>query len=425
MEMEWNQRFQSKTSVFFEVNLDKETFLPGEVFTCKISLQNRSNSPQTLEWCTVQIGGYYRVDVSWIKLMNDSNAKKLEDSSGTVKLTHAHTTGDNIRCIFCSPSTLIASNLTLLPQTTYAYILRCMLPYGLYNSGDLVGVKYRYQVSIQGHQIKGSYIPFRILNPATALKKVVVPTNAFLNFSYNMFLTPLQEDDVKGYSVGNNGTTIGKTPLTPVSIPRSPSESQMSSRRILISSPPTQQLLTEQHNSKSALKSVHAIFDENSKAVCMNINKAEKHLVTLCLLGGTAYHLGQQIKGTFDFTGSEVKCFQISIRLDREDTLDSAVVNPIRGNRPISKTIAEHHELSLNTLSSLFSFHIPVGAPPQMSTELISVRWVLRFEFMTSSLSSAQQPVECLKWNLPIQILVDELPHEPIYRSKNFIPLLQ
>jgi hypothetical protein len=42
----------------------------------------------------------------------------------------------------------------------------------------------------------------------------------------------------------------------------------------------------------------------------MNISKGESHLVSLYLLGGTAYQLGQVIKGVFDFSLATVACCQ-------------------------------------------------------------------------------------------------------------------
>jgi len=145
-------------------------------------------------------------------------------------------------------------------------------------------------------------------------------------------------------------------------------------------------------------------------------------------LGGSVYELGAVLKGTFDFSSAMVACHQVSVRLETEEMIEPSLCNPMRGKKPVSKTIAEHHQITFNALSTSFSFHIPVVAPQQMQTELVSLKWVLQFEFLTAKKKETNTEkkileIEPLQWTLPIQILVPNIPPESIYKARNSVLL--
>lgn len=173
--------------------------------------------------------------------------------------------------------------------------------------------------------------------------------------------------------------------------------------------------------------------------VSMNVNIAQTHLLKLSL-NKAVYHLGDPVRGIFDFTDAEKRTYQISCRLELEEQIDPNLMNPIRGKKPVYKVVAEHHELTHNTLQSHFDFHIPIDMPPEFVTALgmsfhvmltlqVSVRWVLRFEFIVGTNKLEKIPNqrqweskhEALSWVYPLRVLVPERPPEQIYKSPNQI----
>ena len=71
----------------------------------------------------------------------------------------------------------------------------------------------------------------------------------------------------------------------------------------------------------------------------------------------------------------------------------------------------EHQELTPNTLVTHFKLSIPQDAPASFRTSLVSLRWVLRFEFLTVSkpaavgwLGGGGPTSEQLSWALPILV---------------------
>jgi len=144
-------------------------------------------------------------------------------------------------------------------------------------------------------------------------------------------------------------------------------------------------------------------------------------------LSKTVFQLGDIIKGSFDFSAATVRCFQVSVRLECEESIDSSVCNPIRVKKPSVKlTVGEHHELTHDTLHTSFSFQIPVDGTQEFSTDLVSVQWLLEFQFMTASATAKESQeihVEPLQWDLPIRVLVPSPPPSAIYKPRSCFTL--
>ena len=151
--------------------------------------------------------------------------------------------------------------------------------------------------------------------------------------------------------------------------------------------------------------------------------------------------MGEVIKGTFDFSQGTISCYQLSVRLQTEQTIISTTATPTRGKKPVLKTIAEHHELTKNTMHTSFTFYIPTEAVPEVSTELgngelreglvsndefiVSIRWLLQFEFITSTslrnLEGSELAAEPLHWSYPIKVLTVQLPPHNMYKQKPLV----
>ena len=70
----------------------------------------------------------------------------------------------------------------------------------------------------------------------------------------------------------------------------------------------------------------------------------------------------------------------------------------------------EHQELTPDTILTHFLFSLPIDAPPSFATQLVSLRWVLRFEFTAAYQSSSSwlgsRKPDQISWMLPIHVHV-------------------
>ena len=71
----------------------------------------------------------------------------------------------------------------------------------------------------------------------------------------------------------------------------------------------------------------------------------------------------------------------------------------------------EHAEVTADLVLSHFLFSLPLDAPPSFTTQLVSLRWLLRFELTTSVaapaggwLSGGARAPEKISWALPILV---------------------
>lgn len=66
----------------------------------------------------------------------------------------------------------------------------------------------------------------------------------------------------------------------------------------------------------------------------------------------------------------------------------------------------EHVELTQDTLLTHFMFTIPGDAPAMFATQLVALRWVLRFELAAMWVGGGgrRKPPETLSWVLPVAV---------------------
>eukprot|EP00210_Caulerpa_lentillifera_P005491 g5251.t1 len=85
-----------------------------------------------------------------------------------------------------------------------------------------------------------------------------------------------------------------------------------------------------------------------------------------------------------------------------------------REEQVIRRLHCEHVECTNDVLMTNFMFTIPSNAPPSFQTPLVTLRWILRFEFLVGSPfswidsdevgSSIENSTETLNWELPIVV---------------------
>lgn len=131
----------------------------------------------------------------------------------------------------------------------------------------------------------------------------------------------------------------------------------------------------------------------------------------------SAYKLGEDIVGTFDFSVATVSCVQVSVSLQCEEETTVEIKNKtVKQSRII--TCNKHHEVCLGLKHSQLVLPIPLHLTPAFSTPLVSLKWRLHFEFVTSTSEElkgpkpdqcgwqapSELPIETMVWSLPIRL---------------------
>uniref|UniRef100_A0A182Q0S6 RAB6A-GEF complex partner protein 2 n=1 Tax=Anopheles farauti TaxID=69004 RepID=A0A182Q0S6_9DIPT len=156
-----------------------------------------------------------------------------------------------------------------------------------------------------------------------------------------------------------------------------------------------------------------------------------------------AYKLGEDIVATIDFSCGTVRCVQLSVTLQCEETELNRVANtPGAKDEPgvpdnddavnTPETVAEvdrqksisrvtnyskHHEVCLGMLQTQVILPIPLHVTPTFRTELVEVSWRLHFQFVTSTnaelssemLLERSSESEELEWVAPTDIAIETM----------------
>ncbi|XP_074935958.1 RAB6A-GEF complex partner protein 2 isoform X2 [Phalacrocorax aristotelis] len=160
-----------------------------------------------------------------------------------------------------------------------------------------------------------------------------------------------------------------------------------------------------------------------------NISNTRGKVGTFCIFK-TMYKIGEDVIGTFNFSEGDIPCLQFSVSLQTEESIQEEFQR--RRGQPVSfSTHARHQEACLHTAQSSFSLPIPLSSTPGFTTNIVSLKWRLHFEFVTSGESAGtclvrgsqseattwtgveQMEVDTFSWDLPIKVL----PTNPILAS--------
>ena len=130
---------------------------------------------------------------------------------------------------------------------------------------------------------------------------------------------------------------------------------------------------------------VHVIqLTEQSQKTSFDICKNNSH-ITHFKLAKTVYGLGDVINASLDFAKSKIKCFHVSVYLECLENIVADVCVRSKGDTDkLTKRVAsEQHETCLHVKKMPISLCIPAGGTPEFSSDLVSVAWQLRIEFVT------------------------------------------
>lgn len=178
-----------------------------------------------------------------------------------------------------------------------------------------------------------------------------------------------------------------------------------------------------------AVEKLTTITCKKSQYIYNVVNK--NGLVGCFILFKSAYRIGDEILGIFDFRECKVKCTKLIVTLQSEEHVCDEY------KKTSSKYLHSHTSYSTQQEFCLYSkkiqvqLPIPITATPEFKSDIVDVRWRLHFEFYLST--SEQQietsdehdtaevcmvappslDIEPMTWDLPVKIV----PCNPVHAS--------
>ncbi|XP_048359552.1 RAB6A-GEF complex partner protein 2 isoform X1 [Sphaerodactylus townsendi] len=362
-------------------------FLAGEALECLVTLRNplppdaTSASSEMLAWASAQIHCQFHASESRVALPPSDNSRHdVQAESETVFVPNR---GERGQCILSTPPKILFCDLRLDPGESRTYSYCETLPVDGPPSFRGQAVKYVYKLTIGCQRVNSPIkllrVPFRVLvlhglqDYQFPQDEVVAPSNPFLE----------EEEGAK-------------------------KDSRLAD------------LASELLMAATSRRSLHLY----------NISNSRGKVTAFCVFK-TVYKIGEDIVGTFTFSAGDIPCLQYSVSLQTEERVQEAFQR--RRGQPVSySTHARHQESCLHTSRTSFSLPIPLSSTPGFSTNIVSLKWRLHFEFVTAGEAAVglrggwegpaeadswtgveQVEVDTFSWDLPIKVL----PTNPLLAS--------
>ncbi|KAG8431058.1 hypothetical protein GDO86_019485 [Hymenochirus boettgeri] len=342
-------------------------FLAGEVLECVVTFTNplsalsTSATSETLAWASAQIHCQFHASESRVRL--PASEEPRQDVQAAKETVFIPNRGERGQCILSTPPKILFCDLCLDPGESKSYSYSETVPLTAPPSFRGQSVKYVYKLTIGCQRVN---CPIQLLR---------LPFRVLLLHALQSF-QPLQEEEF--------------APSNPF---LDEEEGGKKDSRLLDSAVEILMALTSR-------KSLHQF----------NISNTRGRVATFCIFK-TIYKIGEDVIGTFNFSDGEIPCLQFSVSLQTEESVQDEYRRS-RGQSVTISTHAQHHESCLHTASTNFSLPIPLTSCPGFSTNIISLKWRLHFEFVTSrepieALTAPENQLEVITWTGAEQIDVD------------------
>ncbi|NWV62600.1 RGP1 protein, partial [Malurus elegans] len=387
-------------------------FLAGEVLECVITFTNplsassTSASSEMLAWASAQIHCQFHASENRVALPpSDGSKHDVQAENETVFVPNR---GERGQCILSTPPKILFCDLRLDPGESKSYSYCETLPVDGPPSFRGQSVKYVYKLTIGCQRVNSPIkllrVPFRVLvlhgkttlcPPAQAGQAALCPADTLTFFP-----------GLKDYQFPQDEAVAPSNPFL------EEEEGLKKDSRLA-------DLATELLMVATSRRSLHLY----------NISNTRGKVGTFCIFK-TVYKIGEDVIGTFNFSEGDIPCLQFSVSLQTEESIQEEFQR--RRGQPVSFTVhARHQESCLHTAQSSFSLPIPLSSTPGFTTNIVSLKWRLHFEFVTSGESAGtclvrgnqseavtwtgveQMEVDTFSWDLPIKVL----PTNPILAS--------
>lgn len=364
--------------------LGRSVFVAGEVVECSITFSNSGVSavrngasvskPKTakLAWASAQIHCQCSVNETLVDVSSAGHVSSAHLTPSGSDTSFVPFKGEKGSTLMTTSPKILFCDLVLLPGETQTFVYSEVLPFDLIPSYRGTAVKYSYKITIGaqrfGSRTKLMRVPFRVLVvPGLTDTSFPAEETGELRPSNPFHQKPVNETSVIDIALENLQTLTGR---------RGPS--------------------------------------------FFNITNSRGRVARFCLFK-QAYRIGDDIVGTCDFTEASVSCVQFSVTLQSEEQISESCRRKT-GQGTVTTQYSKHDEFCLSTAKTHFSIAIPLTATPSFTTDLVTLRWRLHFEFVTSKVPLSERPepkdaddspvwqgpalldVETMVWDLPVTV---------------------
>ncbi|CAL8086580.1 unnamed protein product [Orchesella dallaii] len=345
--------------------LTQGVYLAGETVEVAITLRNPSPPPdaksqwndqeEVLAWASAQIHCHCWVNQSRVNVPSAQQPLSAEEQAVTNTRTSfapcrvdpegpyegsgpsssgsgGGTVGVTGRVVTSTKPTILFCDLRLLPGESKTFWYKEVLPVEGPPSFRGQAVKYAYKLTVGTQRVNSAIKLMRV--PIRVLVLQEFTDSAIINGSED--LTP------------SNPFLSDKEKETPLD----------SALQVL-------QVVTSQRNQKF-----------------YNITNARGHVVRFCIFK-QAYKLGEDIVGSLDFSESNVPCIQYAVTLQSVEEI-SPECRKHENQRPSINSFSKFHEMCVGFQQSHFVLPVPLHVTPSFYTDLVTLKWRLHFEFVTS-----------------------------------------
>ncbi|XP_046922130.1 RAB6A-GEF complex partner protein 2 isoform X1 [Lynx rufus] len=425
-------------------------FLAGEALECVVTVTNplpptaTSASSEALAWASAQIHCQFHASESRVALPPpDSSQPDVQPESQTVFLPHR---GERGQCILSTPPKILFCDLRLDPGESKSYSYSEVLPIEGPPSFRGQSVKYVYKLTIGCQRVNSPItllrVPLRVL-VLTGLQDIrfpqdeaVAPSSPFLEEDEggkkDSWLAELAGERLMAAtscrSLRENPFTIAlpHTPILLLSLTDFPNCHMLLEDSLILiphykEKPHLGLWLPALGTPQCGLQAHSVPFFPD----LYNISDGRGKVGTFGIFK-SVYRLGEDVVGTLNLGEGTVACLQFSVSLQTEERVQPEYQRRRRtgGIPSVSHvTHARHQESCLHTTRTSFSLPIPLSSTPGFCTAIVSLKWRLHFEFVTSRepglvllppleqpepvtwTGPEQVPVDTFSWDLPIKVL--------------------
>lgn len=356
-------------------------YLAGENVECRVTFlypvlpshsksQSNTDTFENLAWASAQIHCQCLVDEVKVKYPEYGAVTAEEISTSNTDTSFAPCRGDRGHVVFSTKPAILFCDLRLTPGESKTFVFKEKLPNEAPPSYRGLAVKYSYKITIGTQRVNSPIkllrVPLRVLVVNGVSEATLCPDN----------------DDL--------------APSSPF-IESKPKESPLEIAMQLL-----QNITARRY------------------PYYFNITNNKGNVVRFCIFK-LAYKLGEDIVGTFDFSEATIPCVQFSVTLQSEEEIESGC-QKIAQKNPSVVSYNKCHEFCISLKYTQLVLPIPLHVTPDFSSDVVSLKWRLHFEFVTTPQPDISETlsddstngtvwqgpstldIETMIWNLPIKI---------------------
>ncbi|XP_046399104.1 RAB6A-GEF complex partner protein 2 isoform X1 [Ischnura elegans] len=361
-------------------------YLAGETVECRITFhhpvlpshsksQSNTDAFENLAWASAQIHCQCLVNEAKVRYPEYGavTAEQISTSNTECFLpdtSFAPCRGDRGHVVFSTKPVILFCDLRLTPGESKTFVFKEKLPNEAPPSYRGLSVKYSYKITVGTQRVN------------SAIKLLKVPLRVLVVTGVSDVSLCADNDDL--------------APSSPF-IESKPKESPLEIAMQLL-----QNITARRY------------------PYYFNITNSKGNVVRFCIFK-LAYKLGEDIVGTFDFSEATIPCVQFSVTLQSEEEIEAGC-QKITQKSPSVVSYNKCHEFCISLKYTQLVLPIPLHVTPDFTSDVVSLKWRLHFEFVTTSQPNISETVtddstngtvwqgpssldiETMIWNLPIKI---------------------